>query len=383
MNPEEIVQQILLRHPELTREAVMGRLQIEKDKTGGLIADATLLRLIAAEYGVKTSPGNVCDRTLSVGSLIPNLNDVTVAGRIVAVYPVKTFEGKKSGKYASLLVADADGVLRVMLWNDKAGLVESGKLEAGQVVRFVRGYTREDRDGKVELHVGEKSEVEINPSDLAPDGYPEISRFVAKISQMTEPQGNVHLAGTVRRVFASSTFTRQDLSVGKVLRFTLADDSGEIMVVAWNEKAEELEAVLSRNVKVQLVNAVVKASANDGFEVHVGAATCVRVLSAAEDSRRIADLREDMKDVSVEGEVAVAPVVREVATAKGEVVKLAVFELRDESGVVRVSAWREHAEVAGGLRVGDRVRLAGVYVKKGFSGGLELSTRTATVLTRL
>ena len=48
-------------------------------------------------------------------------------------------------------------------------------------------------------------------------------------------------------------------------------------------------------------------------------------------------------------------------------------------GNVRVSAWREHAEAFKDLKIGDKVVLQNVYVKKGFGGKIELSTRTATV----
>jgi replication factor A1 len=87
--------------------------------------------------------------------------------------------------------------------------------------------------------------------------------------------------------------------------------------------------------------------------------------------------------VNVEGEVSVTPVSREVTTSKGETVKLAVFELKDDTGTVRVSAWRKHAEAVNSLRVGDRVRLTNVYVKKGFGDKIELSTRNATSITVL
>jgi ssDNA-binding replication factor A large subunit len=147
MTPEEIIQQILSKRPEISREQILERLKTEKNKTGNLIADATLLRLIAAKYGVEIPHDRVYDK-LSISHLIPNLNDVTVTGRVVAVYPPKTFEGKRSGKFASLMITDKEGILRVMLWNDKVNLIESGELKAGQVARFSHGYTREDRNGK-------------------------------------------------------------------------------------------------------------------------------------------------------------------------------------------------------------------------------------------
>ena len=383
MTPEEAIQQILQQHPEVTRESVLEKFNAERSKTGGFIADETLLRLIAAGYGVEIGGGHVYDSTLSIKQLVPSLNDVVVMGRVVAVYPVKTFEGKTSGKYTSLMVADGDSVVRVMLWNDKAGLVESGELKIGVVARFSHGYTREDRAGKVELHISEKSTVEVNPRDMKAEDYPSISKFAVKICDITASRRRIHVVGVVQKVFSSSTFTRQDLTAGKVLRFKLADDSGEITVVAWNEKAEELESSVNPGATVELVNAKAKTASNGGFEVHVDSFAYAGVSADNPQVNKIACLREGMRGVTVEGEVAVATVVKEVSTSQGETVKLAVFELKDDSGVVRVSAWREHAGAVGGLKVGERVRLADVYVKKGFSGELELSTKNATAVTML
>ena len=270
---EEIVQAILCKHPEFNRAQILETLETEKKITSGLIADDTLMRLIGARYDVQVPQNKTFSCSISTGQLVPALNDVTISGRIVAVYPVKCFEGKQPGKYASLLIADKDGLLRVMLWNDKASKVESGELKTGQVARFSHGYTREDRNGKVELHMGAKSQLEITPQDVQEEDFPSIKKFLTKIVEVPKAQQSLHLVGTIREVFASSAFTRQDQSSGKVLRFVLADDSGEVTVVAWNEKAEELELLLKKGAELQLVNAKVRSSSNGEFEVHVDTAT--------------------------------------------------------------------------------------------------------------
>lgn len=275
MSAEDIVQAVLSKCPEVTREQILEAFEIEKGKTGGLIADETLLRLIAARHGVQVPQAKTYNCSFSINHIIPSLNDVTVSGRVVAIYPAKSFEGKQSGKYASLLIADMDGLLRVILWNDKASLVESGELKAGQVSRFSHGYTKEDRTGKAELHLGAKSVVEVNPQGVDEADFPLISRFSTKCGNITKAQQNIHVGGRVKEVFPSSTFTRQDQTNGKVLRFVLADDSGEVTVVAWNEKAEEVEPLLENGVHVRLVNAKAKSVGNGGFEVHVDAAAYV------------------------------------------------------------------------------------------------------------
>ena len=85
----------------------------------------------------------------------------------------------------------------------------------------------------------------------------------------------------------------------------------------------------------------------------------------------------------MEGEVATLPVCREVKTQKGEMVKVTAFELKDDSGSIRVNAWREHAEAATKLFMGEKVMLENVYAKMGYSGKVELSTRAASTINRV
>jgi len=276
MTEEEIIQQILSKHPEVSRNQILENLETEKNKTGGLIADETLLRLIAARYGVEIFQDRVY-RKLSISHLVPGLNDVTVTGRVVAVYPPRTFEGKRSGKFASLLITDKDSILRVILWNEKVELIEAGELKTGQIIHFSHGYTREDRKGKTELHLGNKSQIEVEPKNIKTDEYSSIGKFATRIRNITKACKNIHLKGTAKELFPASKFTRSNTGTGTVMRFTLADETGEIPVVIWNEKAKELEKNLRTNAKLQLVNAKVKKNASGKLEVHVDSYTYVEV----------------------------------------------------------------------------------------------------------
>jgi replication factor A1 len=316
--------------------------------------------------------------------LISGLNNVTVVGRVVAVFSPRAFRGVRSGKFASLLIADKSGILRIVLWNDKADLIESGKLKVGQIVRFSHGYTREDCTGKIELHIGERCEVGINPHDVEAKDFPTISKFTTKIGELTHATRNkkVNVTGTVKELFAVSDFERQDLSSGRVMRFVLADDPGEIAVVVWNEKVDELEKLLKVGVRLQIVNAKVKKAMGEGLEIHVDAMTYVGTVPPAERLMKIADLKEGGSDVDVEGEVATKPLIRDVRTSKQELLKLATFELKDETGRIWVSAWRNHAESAKNLKVGDKVIIEDAYVKRGFGDQLELATRNATSIVK-
>jgi replication factor A1 len=379
MQVDELVEQ-LSAEAGLSRETVLEKLKREKHRTGGLISDVALLQIIAAELGVQIQGNKPSEPTLLISDLVPNLSNVTVVGRIVAVFPPKTFNGNRSGRFASLLIADKSGIVRIIFWNDKVSFLESDGMKVGQVVRLSHGYTKEDRSGKVEVHIGERSEITVEPEDVQTKDYPTISNFTTRIAEITASGQNrkVNLAGIVKDVSSTSTFTRQDSTCGKVLRLTLADESGDVSVVFWNEKVDELEKSLRKDMRLQLVSAKVKKSMCGGLEVHVDGGTYVEAFPPKVEFSAVADLKGGLSEVNVRGLVATKPFVREVRTGGGEVVKLAVFELKDETGAIWVSAWRRHAEIVGGLRVGDRVVVKNAFAKKGFSDGLEISTRDAT-----
>jgi len=378
MTAQEIIESILAKNPEITEKQVLEKLQSEKSRTGGLLGDETLLRLIAAKYGIEVQQNDIHnDGNLSINRLFAGLYDVTVAGRLVAVFPARSFEGEKPGKFATLMIADNDGILRVVLWNDKADLVEKGELKVGQAIRLLHGYTRQDLYGKVELHIGEKSKIEMDPQEKACE-YPAIDKFATKISCLNKTSGNVHLSGTVKAVLGVTKFTRNDQSDGTVMRFTLGDDSGEVTVVAWNEKAQELEKTLKANASLQLGNAKVKEKQNGGIEVHLDFTSFVNVQAVEMQFAKIASLTENL-NANVQGVVSSILEIKEVTTSKGETVKLMVFELKDESGTVKVSAWRQHAEALNALKIGDKLSLENAYVKKGYGDKMELSTRSSTI----
>jgi ssDNA-binding replication factor A large subunit len=383
MTVEEIIERIQLRLPELSRDQILGKLEDKRRKTGGLISDEILLRMIASEFDVEIKNNDALTLTLSLRDLVPGLNNVSVIGRTVAVFSPRTFEGNRSGKFASLLIADKTTVLRIVLWDSKADLIEADQLKTGQIIRFSHGYTREDRAGKVELHVGDKGEVEITPSDVDANDYPTISKFTTKIRDITESYKNkrVNVIGTVKELFPTSSFERRDSTSGKVMRLKLADEAGEILAVVWNEKVDEIENKLSEGVELQIVNAKAKKSLNGGLEVHVDAGTFIEMLPPTERFFKIAGLSEGSTKISVEGVVTTKPILRDVKTSKKEIVKLASFELRDETGSIWVSVWRDQTDSVKSLKVGDRIIMKNACVKKGFGNQLELSTRSTTSIS--
>ena len=287
MIDEKIIKKILSKNSELNREKILNELALEKQKTSNLINDNTLLRLIGTRYGVKSELMPSFDGKLSISDLTPGLYNVSLMGRIVAIFPIKFFEGTRTGKLASLIISDKNNLLRVVMWNEKAEYVESNKLKPGQIILLSKGYTREDPKGKIELHISQKSKIDILQNNVNLDDYPSIRKFSTKIGEITPELLEVHLIGTIKKVFPASRFSRGDSSEGIVLRFILFDKTGELPVIVWNEKAEHSKPIIKKNAIIMLVNAKVKLTSSNSIELHANFNTYIDLFYEKKNDDRL------------------------------------------------------------------------------------------------
>ena len=86
MTFEELVERILSSCLGVSRESVLERLDAERRRAGGLISDEALLRMIAAGFGCEILGGEAVAPALLLRDLIPGLSNVSVVGRVVAVF---------------------------------------------------------------------------------------------------------------------------------------------------------------------------------------------------------------------------------------------------------------------------------------------------------
>jgi len=391
MDLEQIVQQVLMVRHDLSREDVLKKIYEKKSSAEDYLLDEVAARLVASELGVEIPSAEDTFRAeISVKDLVSGLNDVTVVGRVITAYPIQTFPRPDltEGKVARLLLSDKTGSLRLVLWNDKISMVESGKIRTGQIIRVLHGYAREGIDGKLELHLGKKGELEVQPSDVVESDYPQIIDFIDKIAELTPKSKRANVLGLVQEAFQQSEFKRPSGALGKVKRLRLKDATGETTLVFWNERVDELGEVKQGDC-LRVMNARVKAQPDGRIELHVENAAQIDKLAdealslpvaPSEVRCKIADLKREGGPFNIEAAVASTPSVREVTTAQQERVLVASFDLADDTGKIRMSLWRKHAELGRELTVGTRIRVKNAYAKKGFSNLLELVSRTSTTV---
>jgi len=386
MDLEQIVQRILLVRRDLTREEVLKRIYEKKRSAEGYFLDEAAARIVAFELGIEIPKDeNKAWTELSIENLVSGLNDVTVTGRVITVFPVQTFSRRDltEGKVARLLMADKTGTLKTVLWDDKVSIIEDEKIASGQIIKVLHGYAREGLDGKPELHVGTRGEIQISPPDLVESEYPPITSFMEKISAITGKHKKTNVLGVVQRVYPASEFKRANETYGKVRRLQLQDETGQITVVFWNQMVDELGNVETGD-NLRIMNARVKELAGGLVELHVEKTTQIEKvtekLPSFEQKKRqtIADIKEEGGPFTIEATIVSTPELREVTTSQNEKVKVTSLSVSDTTGKIGVSLWREHAEFARNLSSGTRILFKNIYAKRGFADQLELTTRTST-----
>jgi replication factor A1 len=190
---EQIIQKIKEKS-SLTEEDINSKLKLKMDQLSGLISKEGAAHIIANELGVKLFD----EGTLKIKSVYPGMRSVETIGKITNIYETKEFNRKDgtAGKVASFLIADETGRLRIVLWNEQTDKLKD--LKEGIVVQIKDGYTKENINGNIELHLSNKSELQITDSNI------EVKKDTAERKKIQEIKGtetNVELLATIVQAF--------------------------------------------------------------------------------------------------------------------------------------------------------------------------------------
>jgi len=211
------------------------------------------------------------------------------------------------------------------------------------------------------------------------------------IQDLVSGLNDVTVTGRVIMGHPPKTYTRPDRTEGRFARLLIADKSGTLRVVLWDDKTDFVEAgKVEQGQIIRVSHGYVREGLDGKLELHVGSRGGLQISPpSVVESRyppiaqfikkiKVAAIKEEGGPVIVEGTVTTTPVIREIVTSRNEKIKVASFELRDDTGEILVSAWRKLAEVVKDLSVGTRIKMKNAYVRKGFADQLELTSRAFT-----
>ena len=373
-----IVEDILSKRRDLSQEEVIMLIEKKKKEGRGLLSDEGAARLVAEELLIRTR-GKELGR-MQVKDLVSGLNDVTISGRVLLAWPPQAFQRRDGtpGRVMSLTLVDRTGRVRCALWDRHADTASrSGNLQ-GKIVRIGHAYTRQGLAGDVEVNAGDRSSIEFDPPDIPHLDFPKFEELFIPVGRIAAETNLVNAIGVIQADPRLYSFTKADRQ-GSVLRTVIADESGSVPVVAWNERAQELRDIKKGGV-LQIVNARTRLDNNARLELHIEARSQAAILSSPPEylkmpvprTYKITDLTAQMGAVDLSLSVLTKSAPREVKRSTGESVNISSLLVADETGIASLTLWDDKAGLVNQLAEGDSVRVNGVSVRERF-GELRLS----------
>ena len=205
-----------------------------------------------------------------IGDLTLGLSDVTLRGKVLDTDSIRTFgrDDGSEGRVANLTLGDETGRLRMTLWDERADEVE--EIEPGSSIEVIDGYVRE-RDGNLELHAGNRTVIETLDEEIeyVPDSADIGALGVDDIDEI------VDLAGVVRSADPVRTFDRDDGSEGKVRNIRVQDQTGDVRVALWGDKADK---EIAPGDEVQLADIEIRDGWQDDIEGSAGWRSTITVV---------------------------------------------------------------------------------------------------------
>ncbi|MFX0134181.1 MAG: OB-fold nucleic acid binding domain-containing protein [Candidatus Hodarchaeota archaeon] len=368
----------------ISKEELQNRIEEIKKEFDGLLSDEGALAIIAKDGNVEIEQDAVFfQRRLDINELEVGMQTVAIAGRVEGIFPVREFKRKtgEDGKVVNLILRDKTGNIRVALWDDHVKNVEDGSIKIGKIIELKNCYVKEGWQGRNEVNLGNRGEIELNP-EVNEEDFPEISVNFVKIGEIKSDMSNVSISGRIIELSEVKDITTRDGRQTQLQEMTVADETGQIRVPLWGEKINNIAGVSKGDI-VQIINGYTRNFQNR-VNLNIGNLSSIEVnpeevqvpeiedleiakeVSSTQPQIKIRDLTPDSKNVNLFGKCIELGEVREVKNDN----KVMSVKLGDETGIVNLSVWNEDIEK---MKKGESFLIINGYVTT-FQNKIQLNT---------
>jgi len=187
----------------ISEEEINSKIKQKMDQLSGLVSKEGAAHIIANELGIKLF--EEVSGKLQIKNILAGMRDVETVGKVQQMYPINEFQRKDGtpGKVANLIIADETGAIRIVLWGSQTDVLKD--IKENDIVKIISGYTRENNN-RLEVHLNEKSKLEINPEG---EIVGEVKQYVStrkKIDKLEESDNDIELLGTIVQAFEPRFF---------------------------------------------------------------------------------------------------------------------------------------------------------------------------------
>ncbi|MHA1143971.1 MAG: hypothetical protein ACTSRW_04475, partial [Candidatus Helarchaeota archaeon] len=188
-----------------------------------------------------------------IGDLTSGLSSVSVRARIISdIIPrtVNTKDGRET-QIINLTIADDTGNIDVPLWENHFSKCKG--MKKGDKIEITNGYVTEGFQNKLELRIGNATQIQINP---ATGSFPKTEELdlttssseapikagqLMKVKDLVEKSTNVDIFVKCTELRETRQGTRKDGTDYKVRDAIMSDETGSINVPLWDEMSDAVE----------------------------------------------------------------------------------------------------------------------------------------------
>ncbi len=385
----------------LTKEEIESKVKEAISKMKGWIDHKTALFVVAKEMGIEVDSQAIkqsSEKDYTIAELSESTQNVNVVGRVIGFSDVRSFNRKDGsiGYFSSFHIFDGKDQIKAVLWDERSKIVKDNSFAKDILVRILNGQVKSNRDQKLEIHIGSRSDVEISPSDVNPANYSSLdySKYKVKISKIT-PTSSINkemisVDAVVDQVYSKRTVksksTNEDLSVQRII---IKDDSGSIPVVFWNEDTKLIENV-QEGTKISLDNLSARPQFNDAtkMELSFKNGSRLKIIKKGQPPKPIPieEVSISSSRVTISGEVVLKNDVkifnRKSDNSEGKVQRI---QVQDTTGSIGRVFWEDDTDQLTGIEVGFKIKLENMGVQADFRDPqkMELVFRSSSKLSVL
>lgn len=260
LNYETIINKIV-ETAKISKEDVELKVKNKLNELQGLITKEGAAHIIANSLDIKLFDSS--PKTLKINNLQAGLSNINITARIMNIYEIRSFtKNDKNRKVANILIGDETGTTRVVIWDENIiNLIST--MNEGDILKIINAQSKEN-NGNIELHLGNKSEVKINPEGEAIGEIKITIKSNKKQIKDLKENESVELYGTVVQIFEPRFYNACPICRKKVLEqnsiFSCAEHNEitpnkvPIVNIILDDGTGNIRAVLFRDLAEKLTN---------------------------------------------------------------------------------------------------------------------------------
>jgi len=270
----------------LSEEELEKKVKDKVEEYGGFMSKQGVLFIIARENGLDVRSPDIDDYvyddleeevdydefTIDITDLREGMSNIVLLGIILTFQKVREFVRKdqSAGKVCSFLLGDTTGIVKVVLWDERADIVNQEYFKPKELVRVIGGYSKLGRNEAIEVHLGRKGLLVLSP-EVSAKKRKQFEEITIASSEETTPKSNLEplrqaieknkYISAVKGTIQIEEFKELELKSGDksfLLTMFLEVEGFTIRVKAWGMNAVECLKMVNDGDFVSITNLAVK-----------------------------------------------------------------------------------------------------------------------------